>query len=77
MATRRTISSAQLGLINSDGPLDEGWWQCRGIFTGPYLRQQFWNTELIPAASDVKSLHETLRTRWLDNLPGLQRRNEA
>src|SRR3989442_1306324 len=77
MATRRTVSSAQLGLINSEGPLDEGWWQCHGIFTGPYLRQQLSNNELCPSASEVKSLHETLRTRWLDNLAGLRKRNEA
>src|ERR1700720_529443 len=74
---RRTISSRQLGLINSDGPSDEGWWSCHGIFTRPYLRQQMLNSEISPAASEIQSLHETLRATWLDNLAGLRRRNEA
>jgi Eco57I restriction-modification methylase len=74
---RRTISSRQLGLINTEGSHDEGWWSCHGIFTGPYLRQQMSINEICPPVSEIESLYEGLRARWLDNLAGLRRRNEA
>jgi Uncharacterized conserved protein len=77
MPRRRTTSSRQLGLINSEGPLDEGWWQCHGIFTKPYLRQQLANNEIYPPTSEIEHLYDALKTRWLDNVAGLRRRNEA
>jgi hypothetical protein len=77
MPKRRPVSSRQIGLISSEGPLDEGWWSCNGVFTSPYLRQQMSNSEFYPATSEVTALYETLRSRWLDNIAGLRKRNEA
>lgn len=50
---------------------------CQGIFTRPYLRQQKANNEFCPPSDEIAVLYETIRARWLDNLPGLQARNEA
>ena len=77
MPRRRTVSPDQRNLIPSEGPLDEGWWHCSGIFTRPYLRQQLANNEICPPISEVESLYESLKKRWLDNLAGLQRQGEA
>lgn len=77
MPTKRTISSHQLRLIIGDGPHDEGWWTCQGIFTRPYLRQQQVNNELCPHPDEVASLYEIIRSRWIDNFPGLRIQNEA
>src|SRR5437660_1708514 len=77
MPRRRTVSPDQRNLIPSEGPLDEGWWQCNGVFTRPYLRQQFANNEICPPSSEVEPLYESLKKRWLDNLAGLQRQGEA
>src|SRR5437667_8362863 len=77
MPRKRTVSSRQLGLISSDGPLNEGWWQCHGIFTRPYLWQQMVNNDSCPLPAEVEALYEDIRARWIDNLPGLRKRNEA
>src|SRR6266536_153584 len=77
MPRRRTVSPDQRNLIPSEGPLDEGWWQCNGVFTRPYLRQQFSNSEICPPTLEVEPLYELLKKRWLDNLVGLQRQSEA
>src|SRR5688572_23493969 len=76
MPRRRTTSSRQLGLITSEGPLDEGWWECHGIFTKPYLKQQVYNHEIYPPVSEIEALYDNLKSRWLDNLAGLRQRNE-
>jgi len=76
MPRRRTVSPDQRNLIPSEGPLDEDWWQCNGVFTRPYLRQQFSNNEICPPAPEVEPLYELLKKRWLDNLAGLQRQGE-
>jgi len=77
MPKRRTVSPDQRNLIPSEGPFDEGWWSCNGVFTRPYLRQQLANNEICPAVSEVETVYEVLKKRWLDNLAGLQRQGEA
>jgi hypothetical protein len=74
MPRKRRASVNQLDLISDDGP-NEGWWTCQGIFTRPYLRQLA-NSEHLPSADEVRPLFEKLKTRWLDNLPGLRRQGE-
>lgn len=77
MPKKTTVSSRQLGLISSDGPLNEGWWSCNGVFTVPYLRQQLTIPGFLPTDSEITNLYEVLRSRWIDNFAGLRKRNEA
>lgn len=77
MPTKRIISSHQFRLISGDAPLDDGWWTCQGIFTRPYLKQQQVNNELCPHTDEVSSLYQIIRSRWIDNFPGLRTQNEA
>jgi hypothetical protein len=75
MPSRRRASINQLDLISDDGP-SEGWWNCHGIFTRPYLNRHLANPEHVPSTEEVRPLFEKLKARWLDNLPGLRRQGE-
>jgi len=74
--TRKT-SPAQLGLQGVAAP-EEGWWQCKGIFSTNYLRRQLLGrSEHVPSADECADLYNRIRTRWVDNYPGLRVRGEA
>ncbi|MCU0772344.1 MAG: Eco57I restriction-modification methylase domain-containing protein [Verrucomicrobia bacterium] len=50
---------------------------CRGVFSLPYLRSHFVASGNCPEPDEVRSLYETTKTRWRDNLPGLRKQKEA
>jgi len=70
MPPRHRASVKQLDLLPNETP-NEGWWHSQGVFTRPYLKLFIGGRDQVPAADEVLQLFEKLKSRWLENLPGL------
>jgi type I restriction-modification system DNA methylase subunit len=75
MPRKRRASVNQLDLIPNEAAI-EGWWRCQGIFARPYLNRFITDREQVPTTDEVRPLFEKIKSRWLDNLPGLRRQGE-
>ena len=75
MPGRGRPPASQLDLPTNTGPY-QGWWWCNGLFTSHYLRRHVPESGLVPSLDEARPLYEKLKSRWLDNLPGLRRQGE-
>jgi hypothetical protein len=75
MPRRQPASVNQLDL-NISELANEGWWRCQGVFARPYLNRFITDPEQVPSSDEVRPLFEKLKSRWLDNFPGLRRQGE-